>query len=99
MLPEAQKEVLLGGQDLRQLWGSESNSSVTEVLEGGRQGRAAFPVGRMENGQRQGSVGVAFCFLPESIFVTPSLRVASAGGTESGAKYPDLKAYLIDYSI
>lgn len=30
VLPEAQKEVLLGRQDLRQLWGSESNRNVTQ---------------------------------------------------------------------
>lgn len=30
VLPKAQKEVLLGRQDLRQLWGSESNSNVTQ---------------------------------------------------------------------
>ena len=41
MLPEAQKEVLLGRQDLCQLWGSESDSNVTAVP--GKDGEQPVP--------------------------------------------------------
>lgn len=49
MLPEAQKEVLLGRQDLCQLWGSESDSNIT-----------ALP-GKVGEQPVQGSMGATFC--------------------------------------
>lgn len=58
MLPEAQKEVLLSRQDLRQLWGSESNSNITESPA---RKQTDFHAGRMETSQWQGSMGVIFC--------------------------------------
>lgn len=59
MLPKAQKEVFLSRQDLRQLWGPESDRDVTDGPPGSG---ADLPRGRVVNGQRQGSVGAAFCF-------------------------------------
>lgn len=48
VLPEAQKEILFGWQDLRQLGDTENRISVRG---GGSGNRAGFPTGRMENGQ------------------------------------------------
>lgn len=55
MLPEAQKEVLLGRQDLCQLWGSESDSNIRALP--GKDGEQPVP------GSTEPRF-VPFCFLP-----------------------------------
>lgn len=77
MLPEAQEEVLLGRQDLRQLWGSESHS---KHVESPAREQADFPVGRMEHSQGQSSVGVTVCSLLFSSLKT------GAGSPSKGKK-------------
>lgn len=75
VLPEAQKEILFGWQDLRQLGDTENRISVRGEGSGNR---AGFPTGRMENGQQTSGMEIAFCSVS-----FPSLST-EAGGPSKG---------------